>query len=228
MISKAAIILARLNSQRFPNKALHKIGHLSLLEWCIYHLKKSDKYKIILATSDQLSDDRLLDLAQKMEIQTFRGDLDDVYRRVSDCLEHHKITSFARVNGDSPFPSSELIDRAFHLLKSENLDFVTNLAPRSYPYGVAVEVFDAQTFKVNYQNLKSDAHREHITSYFYENLDWFKYKNILSGYENLQDLRLVVDHPSDVRNIQKVIKSIDTNKPINFMEIAQVLKEDND
>ncbi|MEM9859133.1 MAG: hypothetical protein AAF843_17370 [Bacteroidota bacterium] len=227
-IKKAAIVLARMNSKRFPGKALHNIEGRCLLEWCVFNLKKQSNYDIVLATSSESSDEPLSKLAEELQINCFRGHLHDVYLRVIECIDYFQIKSFARINGDSPFPSSELINQAFDLLESENLDFVTNLAPRSFPYGVAVEVFDAQMFKVNYQNLSSDAHHEHITSYFYENLNSFKYKNISSGIENLEDIRLVVDEVSDINSIQKVIKSIDANKPISYEEITKILKEDND
>ncbi|MBU1013779.1 MAG: hypothetical protein KKG99_12305 [Bacteroidetes bacterium] len=206
--NKAVIILSRLDSTRFPNKALKKLGNKTLIEWCITALMPQKHYKIVLATTNREVDNPLIEIANKYGIQFYRGDCDNVALRVKNCLEQFKIDIFARVNGDSPFPQRELIEEGFKRLENDNLEFVTNLAVRSFPYGISVEILRAQTYLEHYKNFHSNTHKEHVTSYFYENLKTFNFLNIDYGNKNDHNVRLVVDTPEDYLIITQIADAL--------------------
>jgi spore coat polysaccharide biosynthesis protein SpsF len=222
---RCAIVLARYSSSRFPGKALYPIYGKTLLEWCLYFLKKSNGFDTILATSTHPTDDPLQQLAENMGIKCFRGDLNDVYKRVVDCIEFYKIDTFARINGDSPFPQTSLIESAFGQLEMSDLDFVTNLYPRTFPYGISVEVFRTTTFTTHYPMLDTAEQHEHITSYFYTHSNQFKYKNLTSDTPLNGDIRLVVDTKEDLPLIEKILNHPDITTSPDLKTIISILND---
>ena len=87
------IIFARLASKRLKNKALLEINNVPLI-LIIYKrvLKIFPKKKIVVATSNNKSDDKLVKFCKKYKINFFRGDLRNVHKTVYDLsknpLEH--------------------------------------------------------------------------------------------------------------------------------------------
>lgn len=225
----ATIILARLDSQRFPQKALEaKINGVGLLEHIINALSKDKFFVPILATTNRSVDDPLADLANKCGIKVFRGDLENIAKRVSDCLKFYDIKYFARINGDSPFVQLDLLKKGYDLVKKNDYDFVTNLYPRSFPYGVSVEIFKSDVFIENMEKNTNPHYLENITSFFYDNISEFKYGNISLGENiNHQNIILTVDTREDLERIQKMIELDKDIFKKNIDEVITVYKKVN-
>ena len=222
MNKTASIILARLDSKRLPGKSLLDIHDVPLLERCILSLRAGSSSDIILATTDREVDDPLIALAEKNGIGLFRGDAMDVAKRVLDCTEAFGLDFFARINGDSPLVRGELIEKGFELLRSAPYDFVTNLIPRRFPYGIAVEVFSTETFRKTYADFKDERHFEHISTYFYDHLSNFTPCFIDYEHGNDHDIRLVVDTPEDKIRMETLISSFED---INQMTLEEIVKK---
>lgn len=218
----AAIILARLDSKRFPCKALEaKINGISLIEHVIKEFLKDDFFMPILATTTREVDDPLVEVAEKYNIKVFRGDLDNISKRVINCLKFYNLDCFARINGDSPFLRLDLLKQGYLMLKRENYDFVTNLYPRSFPYGVSVEIFKSDVFTENMEKQTDPRYLENITTYFYENIEKFKYGNILMDEgTNNQDVILTIDSREDLERIQRMIEA---DKNIFRKDIGEII-----
>ena len=106
--------------------------------------------------------------------------------------------------GDSPFVDPDLIDAGISLALESEADLVTNLMPRSYPYGVAVEVIKVAAFR-RCLPLFSPANREHVTQYFYQNPDDISIRALpLAERPGLPDVRLTIDEPGDVSIIRSL------------------------
>ena len=86
-----AIIQARCSSKRFPNKILKKIYGKPLIGHLINRLKKSKKIsKIIVATSKDKSDDKLIKYLRQIKIKFYRGELNDVASRLLNVAQNQK------------------------------------------------------------------------------------------------------------------------------------------
>ena len=84
MISNKTIIIiqARVNSKRLKNKMLLSLGDNMIIEWVLIRLKSlANKYKIILATTNDQSDNELIKIARNYKIDYFRGSTDNVLLR---------------------------------------------------------------------------------------------------------------------------------------------------
>ena len=78
-----ATIEARLGSSRFPNKVLKKINHRSFLEFQINRVKKSKLISnIIVATTNQNKDHKIINLCKKNKVKYFKGSVNNVLKRI--------------------------------------------------------------------------------------------------------------------------------------------------
>ncbi len=223
--AQAALVLARMDSQRFPGKALTMLAGKHLIQWCTDALMAQNQFEVILATSDRPVDDPLAAWARTRKVPVFRGSSNDVAQRILDCGREFSLDYFARINGDSPFVNVDLIRQAFQLASKHQYDIVTNLVPRAFPYGVSVEVLNFQTFDKVFNDPGISPHREHITSYFYKNLQLFNYYCIPYDHESHHDVRLTVDQPEDLEKMEKLLKQIPGPQPHSLGSIVKAYRK---
>ena len=113
-----AIIQARSNSKRFKNKVLHSIYGKPLIQHVIDRVNKSRFVsKLLVATSINSKDDKLVNYLKKSKIKTYRGDLKNVAARMLSAANLNKANFFVRISGDSPLIDYKLIDRIIKVHK---------------------------------------------------------------------------------------------------------------
>ena len=107
MINTLGIIQARTGSTRLPDKMLKKINGSMLIEWEKKKTKKLKKIdKIILATTTEKKDLRLVKIAKKNKIGFFRGSNKDVLTRFYKASLRYKSKKIIRICADNPFIDS--------------------------------------------------------------------------------------------------------------------------
>ncbi len=198
------IVQARTNSKRFKRKVLVNIYGFSIIEHIINRLKKSKKIKkIVVATSKQETDNKLVTHLSRKKIQIFRGDLNNVAKRLCRAAIKHKVKYFIRVSGDSPLIDRKIVEKAIQLFKKEVLkpDILTNIFPRSFPKGQSVEIIKTKILKNNLKNF-SRFDKEHVTTFFYKHPNRFVIKNFELKQENSY-IKLSIDNKKDLINLKK-------------------------
>lgn len=206
-----AIILARLDSGRLPGKALADIDGRPLL-WCIAErLIGRSAFPVILATSDRSVDDRLAEAAESLELIVFRGSLNDVAGRFLGAAETHGLEAAFRVNGDSPFVDISLLKDAVRLYGERDVDLVTNLRPRTFPYGVSVELVRVSALRSCLARATDPEDREHVTKALYRTLPAERIASIVNAGQ-LADgpqtrVRLTVDDAADLAAFRAFVQS---------------------
>ena len=164
------IIQARLGSKRFSKKVLTKIYDKPLIEYMIERLKKNKSIKkIVVSTTNKKKDNKLVNFLKEKKILTFRGDENNVARRLLQTATKLKVKYFIRISGDSPMIDNKIISimvRQFKALKK--VDIFTNVFPRIFPKGQSVEIIKTKILKDNLKKM-SDIEKEHVTQFFYKN-----------------------------------------------------------
>ena len=109
---KGIIIEARTSSVRLPKKTLKKICGKPTIQLLIERVKKvSDVDVVILATTDKKCDDKLIEIAKKEKIKSFRGSEDDVLSRVLGAAKKFKVDQIISVQGDCTLIDPGCIER---------------------------------------------------------------------------------------------------------------------
>ena len=208
------IIQARSNSKRFKNKVLYRIYNKPIIWHVISKIKKKKNVKkIVVATSNKKTDDKLIKYLKSIKIEYFRGSLTNVAKRLCDAAEKNKAKFFMRISADSPLIDPVIIDKAIKIFNSQKkkYDIITNVFPRSYPKGQSVEII--KTAKLRYFLSKfNKEQKEHVTKYFYKNYKNFMIKNFMS-VKNKAKIKLSIDTKNDLKLI---LKKFNKKKFINF------------
>lgn len=203
-----ALIQVRSSSRRFRNKAFFKISNKSIIEHVLFNVFKSKNVKkIVIATSKDKSDNKLVRFLKKKKMKIYRGSLNNVALRMLKAAKKNKSNFFVRINGDSPLIDYNLINKAILIhKKNKKLDLVTNVFPRTFPSGQSVEVIKTKVLEMYLKFMNSDQ-KEHVTSYFYQNSSKFKIKNfkMKKNYRFKNVKKMSIDYKSDLRNINKFL-----------------------
>ena len=110
-----AIVICRYNSSRLPGKILKEINGKPILTYIIERLRCVNKIDdIVVATSDEATDQPIVDFCIKEGIKYYRGSLLNVADRFLRCSIENGFDYSIRVNGDNMFLDhrvvSEMID----------------------------------------------------------------------------------------------------------------------
>ncbi len=221
------IIFARMASKRLPGKALIDISGKLLLDRVFEAAKKIKNIEhVCIATSINSDDDEINNYAIKRGIECFRGDENDVAERALMAAKKYNYTSFARICGDRPFIDPKIYDELILIHKSnETIDITTNVFPRKVPPGLSAEIVKTKSIKKMLSMTKEKFYREHITSFFYDNLDTFNISSISHNemFKEYRDIKLVVDNRNDLRKVSWIINH--KNYDHNSKKIILLAKE---
>lgn len=202
-----AIVQARMTSERLPGKVLSDLAGRPLLDWVLERLEHAESLDaVVVATSDDASDEPLAAWCAKRGTACARGPLGDVAARMLAAARAHDLDAFARVNGDSPLLDQTLVDRGVELMRASGADLVTNVRPRTFPPGQSVEVVRTDALAAAVEAGMSSEDAEHVTGPLYDEERWrvIRFKAEPARTEP----SFTVDTPEDRDRIAVVIEGL--------------------
>jgi len=206
-----AIIVARTDSQRFPGKVLHPLLGRPMLSHVAQRCLQARALegRVFVATTSRPIDHPIARLAASEGLGVYRGETENVARRLLECAQSAGWDGFFRVNGDSPCLDSALLDQAAEAFEILEPDLVTNLYPRSFPYGISVELLRTSAYAQACRRFDRPDLREHATLFYYENAAEFRIHNIPNPDPDRggPSLRLTVDTADDVARVESFLAS---------------------
>jgi spore coat polysaccharide biosynthesis protein SpsF len=185
----AAIIQARMASQRLPGKVLREIEGRPMLAWAFERTRMASiPDDVIVATTTHPEDDPLEDFCRVQGWPCYRGSSQDVLDRYIQAARQHKADVVVRITADCPFIDPGLIDQtAAALLEGAEVkgnrailgegqgfgyDFCANRLPppwgRTYPIGLDVEACRFAALEQAWLEADQPYQREHVMPYLYE------------------------------------------------------------
>jgi len=204
------LVFARSGSSRLPDKALRLIGGIPLLERVIRRAQLLP-WPTFLATTDHPDDDRLVALARRLGVASFRGSEDRVLERAVLAAEAFGLDAFARLCGDRPlFPLDDLQEAAEVMLRESvsepqaGPDLVTTYADGRCPRGLMTEIVRTGTLRRVLNHGVSSEQQEHLTLYFYEHREDFRIVNLPSPDSSFVCPGFAVDSQSDLGNLDRI------------------------
>lgn len=205
-----AVVQARMSSRRLPGKILRPLAGRPTLDYLLDALRSCQRLSgIVLATSQDASDDPTAAFAAARGLPCHRGSLDDVARRLLDAALVVGGDAFVRVNGDSPLLDPRLIDQAVEIYLAGGTELVTNVHPRSFPKGQSVEIISVAAMRRAVQAMSSAHDREHVTPYFYTHEREFVIRSF-GATRPRPELQLSVDSPEDFARCEAIIGTLDS------------------
>ena len=217
-----AIIICRYNSSRLPGKILKEINGKTILSYIIERLKCVENLDdIIVATSDQKSDEPIVDYCIAEGIKFYRGSLLNVAKRFLDCSKAFNFDYSIRINGDNLFLDHSMISKMINKINENDFDMISNVKDRTFPKGISVEIINIEFYKKMFSKLNTPYLQEHVTIYFYENLKSGNFCHYINTtYPAAGGSQLSIDTEKDFNIATKIIDSFnDHHSEYGFEEI---------
>ena len=209
-----ALIQARVNSKRLPKKVLLKINRRTILE--IIH-KRLEKSKFITKIIFIIPNDKKNLILEKklinLKYEYFKGSSLNVLKRYYDAAKFYKLKNLIRITSDCPLIDPSIIDKMILKFRKNNLDYLSNNNPPSFPHGLDLEIIKFDSIKKAYLNAKSSRDKEHVTYYITRNKKMFRIKNFMNKKDSSQ-IRITLDYKKDFTVIKKIFNNFYPN--INF------------
>ena len=222
-----AVIQARMGSSRLPGKVLMPVAGKPLLEHIIDRLRRSKTVdEIVIATSDNTSDDPLVEFAQNRGVPLVRGSEDNVLLRYNKAAEEINADVIIRVTGDAPLVDPEVMDRLVRTLLQEGAEYCTiETGINSIHEGFCT--FTRGALKRLMAEASGDPVAiEHVTAYFVAHPEKFHIAWIpVSNEHRFESARLSVDTPADVEFIEELYRLLGVAAgEANIADVVQLLR----
>jgi len=217
---------ARSSSSRLPGKVLKPILGEPMLIRQIERINRCKKLsRLIVATSNEESDDFLSKELEEREIKIFRGELDDVLDRFYQAAKLYKPAHVVRLTGDCPLADPKIIDLVISEHVKNNVDYTSNISPPTYPDGLDVEIMRFSVLENVWQHATEQSDREHVTLYIRNHPEKYSQYNVVSD-KDYSKLRWTVDEDSDYIYIKKIYEALSQSNPqFGFEEILEYIEE---
>jgi spore coat polysaccharide biosynthesis protein SpsF (cytidylyltransferase family) len=206
MTRVVSVIQARATSTRLPGKVLMRLGEASVLAQLVARARAADVGDVVVATSDEPSDDGILVECREIGVPCVRGSLNDVLGRCAAALRQQRADVGVRLTADCPMHDPEVIRHAVDLFRSSTVDYVSNVDERTYPDGLDVEVFAADALFEAERKSTARFEREHVTPWLRRHCS----KRSFVQKEDVSGLRWTLDDPMDLAFMEGAFASITT------------------
>ena len=209
------VIQARMSSSRLPGKVLADLAGAPMLGRQVERLRRSKRLDaLVLATSEDPSDDPVAAYADGIGLAVVRGPLNDVLARFAKVLAAWpQATTVARLTADCPLADWRVLDAVIDRLGETGADYVSNVAPpRTFPHGLDVEVMRAEALRRAAAAATEAYDREHVTPFIYRHPERFRIEGLMRA-PSLAHLRWTVDYPADLDFVRHVYGALHAANP---------------
>jgi spore coat polysaccharide biosynthesis protein SpsF len=209
-----AILQARVTSTRLPNKVLAPILGQPMLARQIERLRRATTLDtLVVATSDDASDDPLAALCAAIDVPCHRGSLNDVLARFQGaCAAFGPADHIVRLTGDCPLADPAVIDAVVRHHLASGTDYTANAIQPTWPDGLDVEVMRSAALQRAFDEARLPSEREHVTPYIHKHPEWFRIEHV-KGDRDLSTLRWTVDEPADLAFVSEVYAALYPENP---------------
>ncbi len=221
-------IEARMSSTRLPGKVLMKVAGFTFLEHIVKRLSTVKLIdEIVIATSINPKDDKIVELAKSQKYKFYRGSEEDVMSRVLNASKMVSGDIIVEITGDCPMIDPNIVEQMINIFLKNDVDYVSNAKCRSYPDGMDVEVFSYQALKKSSLITNHAKDREHVTLHIQNNPKLFSCINVIAPPELYwPDLGLTLDELSDYKFIKIIVDNLyKKNMYFSCGEIISFLKK---
>ena len=230
------LLQARMDSTRLPGKVILPIRHIPLVVLAARRAQRSG-YELVVITSQETSDDPLVQVLEEYEIPYFRGDKNDVLQRFIQATEDLADADIlVRLTGDNVIPDGDLVRTYVKAYQQRQVAHFGILQgpENNAPYGMGLEVFAVKYIREAYQAPDlTQQDREHVTSWLGRNYDIsldIPIKNdnmpLPLVHPRVPHLRCTCDLLSDYYRLNRIFAKVDDPVAAPWQDLLILLAED--
>lgn len=198
-----AIIQARMGSSRLSGKVLKELAGKPVLWHVVDRVRRSRLIdEIVVATTSQKEDLKIVKYCAEQEIRVFVGSEEDVLDRYYQAARLYKPDHIVRITADCPLHDPKVIDMIIQKHLDMGNDYTSNTLEDSFPDGLDCEVFTFAALEQAWNEAKLSSEREHVTPYIKKGEQFKKY-SVKDPVDHSQ-YRWTMDTERDFEFISKI------------------------
>ena len=213
-----------MTSTRLPGKVLLPLCGKTVLEVMMERLVLF-KDNIIIATTNDGTQQPIIDICQKHGLKFYEGDTQNVLSRYYEAALQFGAKQndiIVRCTSDCPLMDKEIVQKTIDFFIASEADYTHN---SGFPVGISAEVFRFSLLQEAYENAHSEYEKEHVTPYMYiSGKDKFKITAFKSE-KNESSHRITLDEIDDYTAIQEIYKLFDCRTDFAYNDLVNKLKE---
>lgn len=208
-----------MSSTRLPGKVLMDVAGRPMLSQQIRRLKQCKTVDdIVIATTTNLTDEPVVNLARQEGVGCFRGGEHDVLGRFVGAARQARADVIVRITADCPLIDPQITDRVVIELTNHagECDYASNVIHRTYPRGLDVEALYWDTLLRMDRLAQSQPAREHVTIFIRsERPELFLCHSVVDSEDN-SDLRWTVDTEVDLKLTRTLYDALGLGERVAF------------
>jgi len=218
-----AIVQARLGSSRLRGKVLEDLGGRTVLAQVLERASLiSGVDAVCCATPLTDENDPIAREAEQAGAMVFRGSETDVLARYAGAAEMCGADIVMRVTSDCPFLDWEVSGGVLARYREGGYDYVSNVAPRSWPKGLDTEVVSVAALNEANQKATAPGDREHVTPFVLREAQ-FKRGVTTCAQGDFSAWRWTLDYPEDLAFCRAVMERASNPLP-TFADIRAIVE----
>ncbi len=227
IVKVVAIIQARMTSSRLPGKVLMPLANKPVLAHIVERLSYCKMIeKIVVATTNEVSDDLVAEYCENNNIDCYRGSLEDVLDRYYQTAKIHHADPIVRITGDCPVIDPVVVDAVITGYLSGEYDFYG--LGGEFPDGLDCTVFSFSAIERAWKEAKLQSEREHVGPYIENNPHLFR-NGTLELFQGLAQQRWTLDELNDYELLSKIFNKLyRLDSPFLTHEILQFIQNNPD
>ncbi len=200
-----SIIPSRMTSSRLPGKVLMDLAGRPALQRVIERVRASKLLDdIVIATTENETDQPIIELCEKLNCNYFRGSENNVLERILGAAKAFKADVICELTSDCPLIFWGHIDHLIdlHMQNYPYYDMTTNILTRTFPRGFDLRIVNIEALEKSYKEIDNQIDFEHALTWIYLNpkgkqnytcLNW----SAPAG-QNRPDIEVTLDTPEDL------------------------------
>lgn len=193
-----------MSSSRLPGKVLAPLGGGPSIVRQLERIRTCTAIdEVVVVTSDDPSDDLLVEVVEQAGFAAHRGPLLDVLSRFVYFLNDCSPDVLVRLTGDCPLTSPRWTDLTVRAFLDSDADYASNAIIATLPDGLDVEVMKPSVIATLDSTAVAREDREHVTRALHTGLVSARLLSVESTYDD-GHLRWTLDTLQDYRFIRDV------------------------
>ena len=220
------IIQARMSSTRLPGKVLMPLAGQPVISHVLQRLSCcSSLSELVVATSEDATDDLLVQWCLDNQFKVFRGSLNDVLDRYYKCAVSHHAEAVVRITADCPALDPTLVDEVVQGFWAGTHDMF--YLSGEFPDGLDCGVFSIAALERAWREAKLPSEREHVGPYVVNHPELFRLGK-LEKFKGLSHHRWTLDEPQDMVFLQSVFERLKrpADQPFLATELLDLLESE--
>ena len=168
-------------------------------------------------------DDVVVQHAQALSVDVYRGDEHDVLDRYYQAATQFQLDVIVRVTSDCPLLDPGLADEVVRplLTPASHIDYSANTVQRTYPRGLDVQAVPFSTLERAWREATSPHQRQHVFPYVYEHPEKFVTVGLADRIDR-SHMRWTVDTADDLAFVREVCRLLGTLE-FSWIDVLNVL-----